>query len=80
MCTGGWIQEEVVKRNVDHKVKTVNFFVQVLQALMMTPPVLILSNYNNDGSAEAPHSTWVLLEEKNAGGRQGWSGQSLLDF
>ena len=42
--------------------------------------VLNLSNYNTDGSPEAPNFTWALLEETKASGKQGWIGRNLLGF
>jgi hypothetical protein len=50
-------------------------------ALRSSSAVLNLSNYNKDGSLEAPHFTWVLrgFKEKKAWLRQGWrSGRNWL--
>ena len=50
----GWIEGEVVKRKVNRRMKIgsdiVYFFV-----FFSTPQVLNLTNYNKDGSPEAPH-------------------------
>ena len=40
--------------------------------------VLNLSSYMQDEPPESAHFTWVLLEDKKAWGRQGWSGRNLL--
>ena len=62
--------EEGVKRNVDHRMKIgsdiVNFFDFYKQDDATSNAVLNLSNYNKDGSSEAAHCTWVLLEEEKA--------------
>ena len=64
-----WIQGEVVKRNVDHRMKVgsdiivVNFFVFYKNDDDTSNHVFNLSNYNKDESPESVHFTWVLLQE-----------------
>ncbi len=60
-----------MKRNVDRRMKIgsniVNFFVFNKNAHDDDDTSKHnLSNYKKDGSPEAPHYTWVLLEEKKA--------------
>jgi hypothetical protein len=45
--------------------------VRKLMFTLTVKHVLNLSKYNKNGSPEAPHFTWVLLEDKKAWGRKG---------
>ena len=64
----GWIQGEIVKRNVWSQDEDWIWHGQLLcffQIRWWHPQALLnLSNYIKDGSPEAPHSDWVLLVDK----------------
>jgi hypothetical protein len=77
-CTSHWARSQLGRRKCEPKYWSQHW--DWITDILNFFALLNLSNYNKDGSPEAPHSTWVLLEEKKAWGRQEWSGRNLLGF